>query len=197
MARPCTHVDIVKFGFDFARLWDTAKAIYEACPNDTRLSVLAKEPSAPEYLSLTYEACTEIAGPHYNLYGGFTIWSRLTTWKFPLLQLVAAFPRPSLTTKTELFVIAHLLGDPIDTLTNLLLKLSDCQEAALRWQESSQRMPSIADRDEEGGNDNHVSQKDRLWKALALITDAYSEWGMAMRSEEILFVTFIWNLDLG
>ena len=61
------------------------------------------------------------------------IWVRLTTWKFPLLQLVAQFARPPLGFAEEAFTMAHLLGDPIDTINNLLQKLSDCQRRAQRW----------------------------------------------------------------
>ena len=61
------------------------------------------------------------------------IWVRLTTWKFPLLQLVAQFARPPLGFAEEAFTMAHLLGDPIDTINNLLQKLSSCQRRARIW----------------------------------------------------------------
>ena len=190
MAGDCNYTRIGKCDFDLGHLWNVTQAIYESCPSDSRLSFPEPQSSAPEYSSLTYEACKEIAGTSYSIYTGFVIYSRLISWKLPLLQLVAAFPRPSLNAGTEFFVIAHLLGDPIDTLTNLLLKLSDCQEAALRWQQRFEAKPSQTIRTKKSDNNDHKSPKDRLWKAFTLVTNAYDEWGMGVRSEEALLVFF-------
>ena len=73
---------------------------------------------------------------------GSIIWVRLTTWKFPLFQLIAQFPRPPLGLATQFFVMAHLLGDPIDTIKNLLQKLSKCQSRAESWKS---REPLVID----------------------------------------------------
>lgn len=129
--------------FHFASLWEYTKNIQRACPNDTRLFV-----------------------PH----GGIAadIWTRLTTWKFPLLQLVATFPRPPLDFWVECFVILHLLGDPVDTIKNLLAKISSCQITAGAWRaecESFLEKPPGED-------------QDRDWKALAILSDAYGEWSV-------------------
>ncbi|KAL8745982.1 MAG: hypothetical protein Q9190_001947 [Brigantiaea leucoxantha] len=75
--------------------------------------------------------------------------------------------------------------DPIDTLTNLLLKLSDCQEAALRWQQRFEAKPSQTIRTKKSDNNDHKSQKDRLWKALTLVTNAYDEWALRLQIEVI------------
>ena len=53
----------------------------------------------------------------------------------------------------------HLLGDPIDTLRNLLVTLSDCQRSAELWK---------------GLLDGSEEWKDE-WKSLTLITAAFSE----------------------
>ena len=94
------------------------------------------------------------------------IWTRLTTWKFPLLQLVASFPRPPLSFWVEFFVILHLLGDPINTMKNLLVKMLKCQEIAEYWRNECEMLLEKPPGEDE----------DRDWKALALLTDAYGEW---------------------
>ena len=90
---------------------------------------------------------------------GQDIWTRLTTWKFPLAQLAFLFPRPPLTFWTETLVMFHLLGDPIDTLRNLLVTLSDCQKSAELWK----------------GSLNESEEWRQEWKSLTLITAAFSE----------------------
>ena len=93
--------------------------------------------------------------------------------KFPLLQLVASFPRPPLSFKVESLVILHLLGDPIDTIKNLLLKLATCQQMAQYWRSECEAL--LLDPTEDN-QDHELDLKDRNWKALTLVTDAYGEW---------------------
>ena len=69
-------------------------------------------------------------------------------------------------------VILHLLGDPIDTIKNLTLKISTCQTMALYWKESKMVPEMTAERNGEGVWED----RDRNWKALAIITEAYGEW---------------------
>lgn len=190
MAKPenCTHKEIGEYTFNFGRLWNATQEIYKACPNDKRLAGPINGFPASKYPSLTPEACVEIASSGHQFYSRSAIWSRLTTWKFPLLQLVATFPRPPLGFMLEGFVIAHLLGDPIDSLKNLLLKLSNCQNAAGRWKRRSLRKPDSLDQDQ--GHGNYAV---RRWKALSLVTDAYAEWGNGAQSEATLLVFPSWK----
>lgn len=151
-------------GFEFASLWNYTQKIQAACPNDTRLFKGSLRTTFANNASLTQEACVAIAGSGWTAYPPFDIWQRLTTWKFPLLQLIFQFPRPPLAFATESFVIFHLVGDPIDTLQSLLTKLSICQRFAKYWQHDVERSSVI----------NFPKSED--WKALAIITDAYAEW---------------------
>ena len=178
----CDNLKIPKF--NLTELWDRTQTIYRNCPDSGRLSTLGPTGSPPErFASITFKECTAIAGDDYGTYGKFDIWSRLSTWKFPLFQLIAVFPRPSLSAKVEFFVITHLLGDPIDTMTNLLLKLTDAQEAALYWKTSAAAISVSPAR--EG---DLVPPRQRLWKALTLVTDTYDEWSMGPRAKRILYV---------
>lgn len=103
--------------------------------------------------------------------------------KFPLLQLVASFPRPPLSFKVESLVILHLLGDPIDTTKNLLSKVAACQQMAIFWKRECE---DILESTTEHDADHERDLKDRNWKALTLVTDAYGEWHETDSAREIL-----------
>lgn len=158
--------------FDFASLWNYTNLVHQACPTDSRLyrPIQNLLPSV-NGLSLTQDACIAATGGGWTNYPRSDVWTRLTTWKFPLVQLALLFPRPPLSGAIEAFVIFHLLGDPIDTIANLLGKLSKCQQWARHWHKA--RFPGI----EEGEKD---------WRALTLITDAYAEWEQDERVENVL-----------
>lgn len=152
--------------FQFTTLWKYTQSIQNACATDSRLFIPPGGIASPQNASLTQASCTAIAGSDWKYYPAADIWTRLTTWKFPLLQLVASFPRPPLSLWVDCFVIIHLLGDPIDTIKNLLVKMSTCQRGAEYWRGECEK---YLERPEE-------NDKDRNWKALAFITDAYGEW---------------------
>lgn len=162
--------------FHFPSLWEYTENIQRACPNDTRLFIPRGGIAFPENASLTQEACAQIAGPGWTYYPAADIWTRLTAWKFPLLQLVAQFPRPPLNFWVECFVIVHLLGDPVDTIKYLLAKMSSCHITAKDWREECERHL-----EKPPGED-----QDRDWKALAIISDAYGEWGADEEATEAL-----------
>ena len=152
--------------FDFVTIWNYTLHIQEACANDSRLFLSDGEPLTRQNAALNQAACVAIAGSDWTRYSAVDIWTRLTTWKLPLLQLVAAFPCPPLSLGVQFFVITHLLGDPIDTIKTLLLKLSKCQHWVHYWVQF-------------GGSE-------RQWKALALLTDAYGEWGEDKKASRVL-----------
>ena len=155
------------FGFQFSSFWTITQAV-AACPSDPRL-FNAAEPS------LTLAACINFAGTDsWTRYPTADIWSRLTTWKFPLLQLVAVFPRPPLTFGNGIFVLAHLLGNPVSTLKSLLLKFASCQMRAEHWiaRFDSDLKPLL-----KGDGEERRKERERRWKALALIVVSYDEWG--------------------
>lgn len=163
-------------GFSFPYLWNITQNYYSVCPDGAWL--FKPEASAKitnSTLALGNEACKDIAGSRHTVYPAADIWNRLTTWKFPLFQLIAVSPRPPLGCWVEAFAIFHLLGDPLGTLMDLLRKLDSCQGRAVTWQKaitSTSRLPATPD-----GNLPAVG-KDRLWKAFTIITDSYDEWGI-------------------
>lgn len=155
--------------FDFESLWNITLHIQEACANDSRLFLSKGEPANPQNAALNQAACAAIAGSGWTRHSAVDIWTRLTMWKLPLLQLVAAFPCPPLSLGVRFFVITHLLGDPVDTVKNLLRKLSNCQYWVRYW---------VAEQ--------ATGDSERHWKALALLTDAYGEWGQHIEARDVL-----------
>lgn len=162
--------------FHFASLWKYTQNIQKACPNDTRLFIPHGGIASAQNASLTQASCAAIAGSDWTYYPPADIWTRLTTWKFPLFQLVATFPRPPLSFSVECFVIVHLLGDPVDTIQNLMAKMSSCQKIAGHWRAECKTLLERPPGEDE----------DRDWKALALLTDAYGEWNVGGEAKEAL-----------
>ena len=158
--------------FDFVSLWNYTLHIQEACANDSRLFLHKGESATPQNAALNQATCAAIAGSGWTWHSAVDMWTRLSTWKLPLVQLIAAFSRPPLSLGVECFVITHLLGDPIDTIKNLLLKLWTCEYWVRHWVAEPAR-----------GDD---SDSERHWKALALLTDAYGEWGRDTEASHVL-----------
>lgn len=77
-------------------------------------------------------------------------------------------------------MIFHLLGDPIDTMKNLILKMSTCQRTAKHWKE---KLLETLDQDE---SDLLREDRELNWKALAIITDAYGEWNTGGLAQDAL-----------
>lgn len=114
--------------FDLASLWDETQRILNANQSDERLI------KVNGYASLTMEACRNIVGGSgSSKYEGSMWFARLTIWKVPLLQLISLFPRPPLDFWTEVFVLVHLVGDPIGTTRSLIIKISKCQVMTKEW----------------------------------------------------------------
>ncbi|KAL8869000.1 MAG: hypothetical protein Q9174_004600 [Haloplaca sp. 1 TL-2023] len=174
---------ISRDGFQLDTLWKYTQSIQAACPSDERLYLQDEQVAGPQRASLTQAACEVIAGKGWTYYPTSDIWNRLTMWKFPLLQLVASFPRPPLSFTIESLVILHLLGDPIDTIKNLLFKLTTCEQLAQFWESECKAILEPSTRGREG-EDFYL--EDRDWKALTMVTDAYSEWHEADAATDIL-----------
>ena len=155
-------------GFQFSSLWTISQNIYNACTSDWRLF----DNQSP---ALSQAGCEQIVGSDdWTRYPGADIWARLTTWKFPLLQLVAIFPRPPLSFSSELFVILHLMGDPIGTIKDLLLKMASCQDRAARWVDLLQTdLKELIPEERQ----NRYPRRVQIWKAFGTIVDSYDEWG--------------------
>ena len=122
--------------FDFPIIWNYTSSIFAACATDPRLYLPKSTPQlalAANNISLTQAACVDVAEAGWRRYYSSDIWTRLTTWKFPLFQLAFNFPRPPLSFWTEVFVVVHLIGDPVDTVVCLLDKLAICQTWAEFW----------------------------------------------------------------
>jgi hypothetical protein len=91
----------------------------------------------------------------------------------------------------EFFAVIHLMGDPIGALEDLLRKFEGCQARAVFWQAQFNRhdIPSLQDDGVTPESDDNTptfvdnsktpqERNTRLWKAFAMITDSYDEWGI-------------------
>jgi hypothetical protein len=163
-------------GFDFPTLWNITQLIQQYCPTDSRLWLQGNTPATPENAQLTRQACMAFVPGPWTKYQAAAIWVRLTTWKFPLFQLVASSPRPPLGFAVEGFVIAHLLGDPIGTIKDLLSVISSCQQRANFW------LCHL------GSDERHLTsdQARRAWQAFTIITISYDEWRKGDKAQEFL-----------
>jgi hypothetical protein len=161
---------INKMGFEFVSMWEITKRIQRYCPTHPQLFLKDNIAATPENAALTGATCKVIAGSTWQYYPAAAIWVRLATWKFPLLQLVASSPRPSLSLAVERFVILHLLGDPIGTCKDLLRVISSCQRRAESWR-------TYLSPPQPGRPRLDPIRADRAWKAFSIITISYDEWG--------------------
>lgn len=164
-------------GFDFPTLWNITHQYWQQCHNGTWLhkqsGLFGDIPESEA--SLTNGICELIAGADWKRYTDADIWYRLTTWKFPLFQLISISPRPPLGFWEEAFSIVHLLGDPIGSSTDLIRKIDSCQKRAGFWKlELNRAELELILQDPEG---SHKHYQQRLWKALALISVSYDECG--------------------
>lgn len=117
---------------DFASLWTITYNYYKLCGSDG--AWLSESTVGLASAALTAAAAYEILGKGYTKFPKADIWSRLTTWKFPLIQLIATSPRPPLGKLVEVLTVLHLASDPICSIEDLLYKLEGCQRRAVYWQ---------------------------------------------------------------
>jgi hypothetical protein len=121
----------------------------------------------------TNAACERITGSVGSIWKDWTpypisdVWNRIVVWKLPLLQLLSQFPRPPLGPSVETGVLLHLLGDPIDSVSCILLTLAMCQKRAGDAKRLCQR----------AGARKGQPDYDRTWKGLAIIMVSYDECG--------------------
>jgi hypothetical protein len=155
-----------QLGFDFPSLQNITQIIRQYCPTDPRLFLTNNAPATANNAALTNKACKTFAPAPFTLYSPETIWARLQTWKIPLFQLALSTPRPPLGLDISVFVLVHLMGDPMGTIKDLREKLSRCEEHAVYFERRG--LPP------------------RVWKALAMICVAYDESGQGYAVREIL-----------
>ena len=161
-------------GFDFPTLWNITQRYFEQCPHGPWIFVPHGQTSVSvQEVSLTLAAAVAIAATAkaWTVYSASDIWFRLTTWKFPLWQLVANSPRPPLGWPVECFSVMRLLGNPTGSIAGLLRKLHDCQLRADYWRDQ------LNDRLYLTARVLSPTQQASLVKKLAILSDSYSEYG--------------------
>lgn len=147
--------------FDLNALWAIAQAINDTNPLDPRLFY-------PYRPLLTYDACVELnaEGNGWGLFVMSDVRYRFQLWKTPLIQLMAQMQLPPLGWKSNIFVVLHLIGDPLDTIWSLSHKIYLTHRRVEKW--------------------SH--EKD--CNAMATIVVSYDEWGEGSKMEDTLLHVF-------
>lgn len=107
---------------------------------------------------VTLSACNQRCGPEWNVFPLLDTQSRIATWHIPLFILIGSMHFASLGARNIIFVIFHLLGDPISTFESLLSKLRSLQKHRKRCTHELGYLSA------------------NLQKAIAMILAAYDEW---------------------
>lgn len=157
-------------GFKFDQLFTVNQFLNQTCPSTSDIFF-------PGTKWLTDATCHKITGTTSSItswtpYPNDDIWTRIVTWKMPLFQLVAQFPRPPLGFAVESIAIVHLLGDPVDSMVSMLLTLAMCRSRATLAKEvckAARIQPTDA-------------EYDRTWKGLAIMLVSYDDCG---KSEDV------------
>lgn len=71
------------------------------------------------------------------------------------------------------------MGDPISTISNLLLKVASCQSRALFWKEHFSEGGKLEHLIQAEIPKDHNEERALMWKGLTAIIDSYDEWGQA------------------
>ncbi|ORX95507.1 hypothetical protein BCR34DRAFT_607932 [Clohesyomyces aquaticus] len=171
-------------GFDFQKLFEHWTYLNATCPEGSSVFYQGTR-------LLSDKTCRIMTGLSEDIFTGWTpypisvsqirstlfasvpdIWTRIVTWKLSLFQLLSQFPRPPLGMKVEIAVMAHLLGDPIDSLSSILLTLALCKSRVQKAKEACREVK--------------VPESDRVWKALAMIMISYDECGKSGEAKTFL-----------
>ncbi|KAF2117639.1 hypothetical protein BDV96DRAFT_643991 [Lophiotrema nucula] len=153
-------------GFDFGEIYDVYQHLNQTCSAESDIFFTGSR-------MLTLATCVLITQTSYSIWTGWTpysisdIWARIVTWKLPLAQLVAQFPRPPLGFAVETLTMIHLLGDPIDSVTSMLVTFKKCDA---RVKEAKKACSDVE-------IEPQHPEYDRTWKALAIIMVSYDECG--------------------
>ncbi|KAK3380507.1 hypothetical protein B0T24DRAFT_664495 [Lasiosphaeria ovina] len=171
------NVTLRYVGFDFPALFNFLQEVIQNSTDPLQSPYLQQGQAGSEtYLSLTHDVCLAITGS-WALYEQQDIWNRIVTWKLPLLTLLFQFSRPPfafrLWTNTNVFMLVHLVGNPINTIASLLATLDACQRRAT---EIRQRIEA---HQRHSGKASPWRRTAVLWKRFTIIDVSYAEWGVA------------------
>jgi hypothetical protein len=160
-------------GFEFAGLYIVNAYLNQTCDPGSNIFFQGTR-------MLTRDACERITRTSNDIWKGWTaypisdVYNRIAVWKLPLLQLLSQFPRPPLGPSVEVGVMLHLFGDPIDSVSTILLSLATCQERAKQAKALCV---------ETGMKEDHPDYL-RTWKGLAIIMVSYDECGASEQVDD-------------
>jgi hypothetical protein len=129
-------------GLEFDSLWTITTNYYNIFNATGALVSDSTADLASAALSAT--ASYKLVGEGSTQFPKADIWSRLTTWKFMLIQLIATMSRPPLSILVGVFTVVHLTSDPIGSMEDLMYKLEGCQQRAVYWRHEIQLIDGAA-----------------------------------------------------
>ncbi len=158
-------------------MYTIAQEIATICLNDTRIRKWAEG-----VYVLTMDAAIEMTGLvggflgiwEFHSYDPYLILTRFQTWKLPLFELMMQFPRPPHGLAVEAFSLAHMMGDPIDTLASLIFSLHCAQRRVTNLERNGMSRKRLLElvllitSYEEYGDDENVVKLETLYASPAL-----------------------------
>ena len=197
---PCSSPERLEFN----TLWNITTKYYGLCGPTGKWFY----PTTTDFesVALTRKAAEAIVGTTKTPFHKADIISRLTTWKFPLIQLLATVPRPPFGGWVQALTVLHLASDPISSIEDLLYKLDGCQRRAVFWQKLIRdrdiKMQNVPPEREKFEDKKTWLEAREMWMDrrkgwrmnLTIISESYSELGMdisqqAERSMQFYFIS--------
>lgn len=163
---------------EFASFWTITDNYFHACKEEPGYGAwLSPSTVSLATAALSVTAASVIVGhgnglKKYTSFPKADFWNRLITWKFPLIQLIATFPRPTLGKLVEFVTILHLVADPIGSMEDLLWTLGRYNRRAGDWEELIREHDVSVNL-----QPDKEQKKQRKWwrKHMTMIVESYGE----------------------
>jgi hypothetical protein len=109
--------------FDLTECLQTAKKLQEENPGLGYFHVPAGADVRPNSTIVTLDGCMALCGDGWSPYPVADVQTAMATWVLPLILLIGNLSLGKCGVLSNLVEVAHLLGDPIDAIWSLLVKL--------------------------------------------------------------------------
>ena len=121
--------------------------------------------------TLTLTGCLDLCGHGYESYQASDVLNSIATWILPLFLLIANLSYGPYGWLECIQTASHLLGDPIDTISGLLMKLEVAREYRQRVETSTVLRNCISEQYQCGGEDLYQEVAKDLATVLTAIDD--------------------------
>lgn len=174
---PCNST----YGLNFTSLWDITASYFSICGKEgVWLSNSTKDSRTA---ALSWDATHDIVPQGFTPFPDADIWSRISTWKLPLIQLIAVVPKPPLGIFVQVLTVMHLISDPIGSMQDLLHRLESYRNEVVHWRRWIDRHHHVHIDEYEDGKERRKERKE-FSRIFAMIVESYKEIDPAL-SEEV------------